>query len=203
MSHDSWWRKTECMQGKPGEMGHQMSRFTKLVRRALVIKIAGSRNCRFVLVVSSFMKCISRCFICKHYHFATICSVLFWRTKWYSKREKWDRLGEVGQNVGRSKTDEAILTFCQNSAMQSSGRYWCATAEARHRQAGRLTSRMASKRSIRHRKGWQLGKQVILPYIIQKIYKILLREPWPRETRQWCLGYVGWPSSGLMMQIRT
>ena len=57
------------MQGKPGEMGHQMSRFTKLVRRALVIKIAGSRNCRFVLVVSSFMKCISRCFICKHYHF--------------------------------------------------------------------------------------------------------------------------------------
>ena len=40
-------------------------------------------------------------------------------------------------------------------------------------------------------------------YNTKNIKKILLREPWPRETRQWCLGYVGWPSSGLMMQIRT
>ena len=37
-------------------------------------------------------------------------------------KEKWERVGRTGKNVGKSATDETVWVCCQNGARKGSGR---------------------------------------------------------------------------------
>ena len=84
----SWYR------GEPGEVGHQMSRFTHSLRQTLFINLSLCRKYSFVVWSNLYSDA----------HFRNDCMFSYEAKTCIAKREKWDSVGRSGKNMGRNGT---------------------------------------------------------------------------------------------------